>query len=82
MREGVRERGREDERERDPWDKETQIPKINCYRALNREYTEAEYLFSVRDAKQRRILTKSRLSDHTIAIERGRYKKSWLAKEE
>ena len=67
----------------DHWDKETQSQnKLNCYRALNREYTEAEYLFSVRDTKQRRILTKYRLSDHTLAIERGRYKKSWLAKEE
>ena len=67
----------------DHWNKETQSQnKLNCYWALNREYTQAEYLFSVRDTKQRRILTKYKLSDHTLAIERGRYKKSWLPKEE
>ncbi|KAG5841106.1 hypothetical protein ANANG_G00196080 [Anguilla anguilla] len=44
----------------DHWNKETQSQnKLNCYRALNRKYTLAEYLFSVRDTKQRRILTGS-----------------------
>ena len=42
----------------------------------------AEYLVTVQDMKQRRILTKYRLSDHSLAIERGRFKKSWLAREE
>uniref|UniRef100_A0A0E9X4H4 Uncharacterized protein n=1 Tax=Anguilla anguilla TaxID=7936 RepID=A0A0E9X4H4_ANGAN len=58
------------------WNNETKTQnKLNCYLALNREYNLAEYHFSVRDTKQRQILTKYRLSDHTLAIEKGRHKK-------
>lgn len=56
--------------------------KLNCYLALNHEYKLAEYLFTVRDPKQRQILTKSRLSDHSPATEKGRHNKSWLPPEE
>ena len=41
----------------------------------------AEYLSTVRDRKQRQMLTKYRLSDHHLAIEKGRLKKTWLPKE-
>ena len=56
--------------------------KLDCYRALKTDYKLAEYLFSVRDTKQRQILTKYRLSDHTLAIEKGRHRNTWLPKEQ
>ena len=34
------------------------------------------------DTKLRTTLTKSRLSEHSLAIQTGRYKQSWLPKEE
>ena len=40
------------------------------------------YLTTVTDTKLRSTLTKSRLSEHSLAIETGRYKQSWLPKEE
>ena len=52
--------------------------RLNCYLTLNREYKLAEYLLSVRDTKQRWILTKYRLSDHQLAVETGRYRQTWL----
>lgn len=65
------------------WKNETKSQsRLNCYLTLNREYELADYLYSVRDTKQRQILTKYRLSDHQLAIETGRHKKTWLPKEE
>uniref|UniRef100_A0A4W5RDT1 ribonuclease H n=1 Tax=Hucho hucho TaxID=62062 RepID=A0A4W5RDT1_9TELE len=65
------------------WKNETKSQsRLNCYLTLNREYELADYLYSVRDTKQRQILTKYRLSDHRLAIETGRHKKTWLPKEE
>lgn len=67
----------------DHWDKESKNQsKLECYRALNRKYSLSEYLSTVRDVKQRRILTKYRLSDHSLAIEKGRHRQTWLPKEE
>lgn len=60
----------------------TSQSRMNFYLTLNREYKLAEYLLSVRDAKQRQILTKYRLSDHTLAVETGRHRKTWLPKED
>ena len=34
----------------------------------------AEYLHIVKDIKQRQLLTKYRMSDQTLAIEKGRHK--------
>uniref|UniRef100_A0A3B1JC70 ribonuclease H n=1 Tax=Astyanax mexicanus TaxID=7994 RepID=A0A3B1JC70_ASTMX len=65
------------------WQKEIQTQnKLECYRALKTEYKLEEYLLTVRDRKQRQILTKYRLSDHRLAVETGRYKQSWLPREE
>ena len=36
---------------------------------------------SVRDVKQRQILTKYRLSDHNLAVETDRHRKTWLRRE-
>ena len=40
--------------------------------ALNREYTVAEYLTTVTDPNLRKALTMYRLSEHSLAIEKGR----------
>ncbi len=47
------------------WTNQTKTQnKPHCYLALNHEYKLSEYLLTVRDTKQRQILTKSRLK-HT-----------------
>ena len=56
--------------------------KLNCYLALNRQYTVAEYLSTVTDNKVRKTLTMYRLSEHSLAIERGRYRQTWLPRED
>ena len=49
------------------WKNQTKTQsRLNCYLTLNREYKLAEYLHTVRDLKQRRVLTKYRLSDHQL----------------
>ena len=65
------------------WKSQTKTQsRLNCYLTLNREYKLAEYLHTVRDVKQRRILTKYRLSDHQLAVETGRLRQTWLPREE
>ena len=56
--------------------------KMQCYLALNRQYSVAPYLTTVTDVRHRVLLTKYRLSAHSLAIETGRHKRSWLPKEE
>ncbi len=65
------------------WDQETKTKsKLQFYRTLKSNYELEDYLQSVRDTKQRRILTKYRLSEHRLAIETGRHRKSWLPREQ
>lgn len=56
--------------------------KLQCYLALNRQYTVAEYLSTVTDEKLRKTLTMYRLSDHSLAIETGRHRQTWLPRED
>lgn len=56
--------------------------KLEVYRALKTNDKCEEYLSTVRDRKQRQIVTKYRLSDHSLDIEKGRHKKSWSPKEQ
>jgi hypothetical protein len=53
-----------------------------CYLALNREHTVAEYLTTVTDPKLRKTLTMCRLSEHSLAIERGRHRQNWFIRED
>ena len=55
---------------------------MQCYLALNRQYTVAPYLTTVTDVRHKVMLTKYRLSAHSLAIETGRHRKTWLPKEE
>ena len=52
--------------------------KLNCYLALKRQYTVAEYLSMVTDNKVRKTLTMYRLSEHSLAMEKGRHGQTWL----
>lgn len=47
---------------------------MQCYLALKRQYTVVTYLTTVTDVKHRDILTRYRLSAHSLAVETGRYK--------
>ncbi len=50
--------------------------KLECYSALNREYTTASYLSTVSDVKLRKTLTMYRLSEHSLAVETGRRRRA------
>ena len=52
--------------------------KLECYLALNREYTVAEYLTIVTDLN----LTMYRLSEHSLAIDKGHRRQTWLSRED
>ena len=52
--------------------------KMECYLSLKREYKLAEYLNTVNDLKLRKALTRYRLSDHSLAIEKGRHRQTPL----
>ena len=56
--------------------------KLECYLALNREYTVAEYLPTVTDTNLRKALTMYRLSEYSLAIEKDRRRQTWLSRED
>ena len=65
------------------WQTQTQQQsKMQCYLALKREYSMAEYLYTVSDKKLRSTLTRYRLSGHKLMIETGRHRKTWLPLEQ
>ena len=55
---------------------------MQCYLALNRQFTTADYLSMVTDQQLKQTLTKYRLSEHSLAIEKGRHRKTWLPAEQ
>ena len=56
--------------------------KLACYLSLNSDFTVAEYLTTATDPKRRKSLTRYRLSEHSLAIEKGRHGQTWLPREE
>ena len=50
---------------------------LECYLALNREYTVAEYLSTVTDPNLRKSLAMYRLNEHSLAFEKGRSRQTW-----
>uniref|UniRef100_A0A671YR74 ribonuclease H n=1 Tax=Sparus aurata TaxID=8175 RepID=A0A671YR74_SPAAU len=56
--------------------------KLETYLTLNRQYTVAEYLTTVTDQNLRKTLTMYRLSDHSLAVEKGRHHQTWLPRED
>src|SRR4029434_3993609 len=55
--------------------------KMQFYLALNRNYDLAPYLTLITDKNLRTTLTKYRLSEHSLAIEVGKHRQTWLPKE-
>ena len=55
---------------------------MQYYLALNQQNTVASYLTMVTDQNLRKTLSKYRLSEHSLAIEKGRHRKTWLPVEE
>ena len=57
---------------------------LECYLALNREYTVMEYLTTVTYPKLRTSLTmyRYRLGEHSLAIENGCRRQTWLSRED
>ena len=55
--------------------------KLRTFREFKTEYKLEEYLIKVSDIEHRRALTKLRISDHMLQIERGRYSKDYIKPE-
>ncbi len=55
---------------------------MQCYLSLKREYSMAEYLYTVSDKKLRSTLTRYRLSGHKLMIETSRHRQTWLPPEQ
>ena len=55
----------------DNWKNEIKsINKLECYHLLDREYSPAQYLVSIKKSKQRCTLTMYRLIDHQLQVEK------------
>ena len=64
------------------WTQTTQHQhKLQVYSALKRDYTLAPYLTTIRDQTLRRVMTRYRLSEHSLAIETGRRRQNWVPRE-
>ena len=55
--------------------------KLRTYREFKTEYKLENYLVEVQNTEHRRALTKLRISDHILQIERGRYNKDYIIPE-
>ena len=55
--------------------------RLRTFREFKTEYKLEEYLIKVSDIEHRRALTKLRISDHILQIERGRYSKDYIKPE-
>lgn len=61
--------------------KTAQINKLKYFHKIKSDYQLAPYLIKIKDYRQRKLLAKYRLSDHSLYIETGRHKQSWTARE-
>lgn len=51
------------------------------YLVLNKDYEMEEYLLTIRDRKQRQILSQYKLGENKLAIKQERHNKAWQHKE-
>ncbi|KAL2076447.1 hypothetical protein ACEWY4_027956 [Coilia grayii] len=56
--------------------------KLNCFQKIKNNYELATYLTEIKEFKQRKCVTSYRIIDHSLAIETGRHRQTWLPKEE
>ena len=62
--------------------KDTQRNKLRTYRTFKITYQQESYLKEVSNIKHRIALTKLRISNHSLEIERGRYSRPYVKPEE
>ena len=55
---------------------------MECYFALNRQFTVAEYLTTVTNELLRQTSTRDGLSGHNLALDTGRHRQTWLHRED
>ena len=55
------------------------LPKMRTYRLLKQSWGPEDYLFTTMDIKNRVAMTKLRLSNHNLSIEKGRYQNVHLS---
>ena len=60
----------------------TQKNKLRTYRKFKRNYKREEYLSAVKNIKHRISMTKFRISDHCLEIEKGRYTRPYTKPED
>ncbi|KAG1932341.1 kinesin-like protein KIF13A [Pimephales promelas] len=61
--------------------KVTQLNKLKYFNKIKSDYKLAPYLTDISNYGQRKILTKYRISDHSLCVETGRHKQSWRERE-
>ncbi len=61
--------------------KVTQVKKWPYFHSIQSDYKLAPYLSIFKGYGQRKLLTKYRLSEHSLCVETGRHKQSWRARE-
>ncbi len=61
--------------------KVTQVKKWPYFHSIQSDYKLAPYLSIIKGYGQRKLLTKYRLSEHSLCVETGRHKQSWRARE-
>ncbi len=61
--------------------KVTQVKKLTYFHSIKSDYKLAPYLSIIKGYGQRKLLTKYRLSEHSLCVETGRHKQSWRPRE-
>ncbi len=61
--------------------KVTQVKKLTYFHSIKSDYKLAPYLSIIKGYGQRKLLTKYRLSEHSLCVEMGRHKQSWRPRE-
>ena len=61
--------------------KVTQVNKLKYFHKIKSDYKLAPYLTEISNYGQRKLLTRYRISDHSLCVETGRHKPSWRARE-
>ena len=68
---------------REKWvDAKNSSPKLDFYKNLKGDYGEVDYLTNIKNHKHRSALTRLRISAHNLFIERGRYAKPPISRED
>ncbi|KAA0708101.1 hypothetical protein E1301_Tti023590 [Triplophysa tibetana] len=58
-----------------------EVNKLTCFRKIRTDYNLAPYLLKLKDYRQRKLVSKYRLSDHSLCIETGRHRQNWTSRD-